>query len=82
MHTPGEEVKAKKENHLTRTRAREREETDKSGEEEEESPQVLFWSGGLSKYTMSNSHSTPKTSLYRVACNIENRFERVLSPNL
>lgn len=32
MHTPGEEVKAKKENHLTRTRAREREEREKKGE--------------------------------------------------
>lgn len=32
MYTPGEEVKAKKENHLTRTRAREREEREKKGE--------------------------------------------------
>lgn len=82
MHTPGEEVKAKKENHLTRTRAREREERKKTREDLKGSPQVIFWSGGLSKYTMSNSHSTPKTSLYRVACNIENRFERVSSSNL
>jgi hypothetical protein len=33
MRTPGEEVKAKKENHLTRTRAREREERKKTREE-------------------------------------------------
>jgi hypothetical protein len=49
MYTPGEEVKAKKENHLTRTRAREREERKKTREELKGSRQVLFWSGGLKK---------------------------------
>ena len=33
MCTPGEEVKAKKENHLTRTRARKREERKKTRED-------------------------------------------------
>ena len=42
MYTPGEEVKAKKENHLTRTRAREREETNNSGEDLKESRQLWF----------------------------------------
>ena len=81
MCTPSEGVKAKKRK-LPDAHARAREERKKTREELKGSSQVLFWSGGLSKYTMSNSHSTPKTSLYRVACNIENRFERVSSSNL
>jgi len=49
MRTPGEGVKAKKGNHLTRTRAREREERKKTREDLKESRQVIFWSGGLKK---------------------------------
>lgn len=54
MYTPGEEVKAKKENHLTRTRAREREEREKTREDLKGSPLVLFrssdiWSNGVLK---------------------------------
>jgi len=40
MRTLGEGVKAKKENHLTRTRAREREERKKTREELKESRQL------------------------------------------
>jgi len=40
LRPTGEDVKAKKENHLTRTRAREREETNNSGEDLKESRQL------------------------------------------
>ena len=79
----GEEVKVK--NRKTPdayAREERREEKKKTREDLKGSRQVLFWNGGLSKYTISNPHSTHKTSLYRVAYNIENRFERVSSSNL